>query len=220
MTRAPSWLMRRFWDAHSRGWDQVASGSEAESRRRDLADAVCTMAPEGGRVVDLGCGAGHLATELAQRGLRVTGADFSSGMLARARRRAGELGVSVEWEQVDLNATFPWQPSSFDAVVSSYVLQVVGDPVTFLIQAGALVEREGAIVVEVPCRASERSSLPHMRSRDRVLNEIKRATSRLPGGVVWYGEEDLREVAEAAGLAVSALSSKGPACRLVARRGQ
>jgi ubiquinone/menaquinone biosynthesis C-methylase UbiE len=38
-------------------------------------------------VLDVGCGMGRLAAELARRGRRVTGADPSPGMLAVARRR-------------------------------------------------------------------------------------------------------------------------------------
>jgi SAM-dependent methyltransferase len=48
----------------------------------------------GDRVVDLGCGTGRHAVLLAQRGMRVTGVDLSPEMLAIARERAREAGVS------------------------------------------------------------------------------------------------------------------------------
>ena len=43
-----------------------------------------------GPVVDVGCGTGHVAHDLAQRGLDVVGIDPSSGMLGHARRRYPE----------------------------------------------------------------------------------------------------------------------------------
>lgn len=217
MAKAPAWLMRRFWDAHSGGWDQVASGTDAMARRRDLLDTLSALVPDGARVVDLGCGAGHLATELAVRGLQVTAADFSPAMLERARRRAAAAGVSLALERVDLDGDLPWGPASFDVAVSAYVLQVVRDPVTFLARAAAVVAPGGVIVVDAPSGASDRFSLPTMRVRDRVLNEIKRASARLPGGVHWYDSDELRRVAESAGLTVVSVSPHGPARRLIAR---
>jgi SAM-dependent methyltransferase len=48
-----------------------------------------------GSVVDIGCGTGVLAVDLAGRGLRVVGVDPSATMLDVARRRPG--GSCVEW---------------------------------------------------------------------------------------------------------------------------
>ncbi len=48
-------------------------------------------------VLDMGCGTGWLACELAKRGHRVTGADPASGMLAVARKRPG--ADRVTWVQ-------------------------------------------------------------------------------------------------------------------------
>ncbi len=47
----------------------------------------------GTRVLDVGCGVGRWCRELAARGGRVTGVDFSPTMIGEARRRAAEQGV-------------------------------------------------------------------------------------------------------------------------------
>ncbi|BDD80441.1 methyltransferase [Tsukamurella pulmonis] len=44
-----------------------------------------------GRTVDVGCGLGHVAADLAERGLDVIGVDPSAGMLVHARRLHPEL---------------------------------------------------------------------------------------------------------------------------------
>jgi ubiquinone/menaquinone biosynthesis C-methylase UbiE len=49
------------------------------------ADWLCSRVPPGSRVLDVGCGAGRDMAWLSSRGLRVTGADLSAGMLAPAR---------------------------------------------------------------------------------------------------------------------------------------
>jgi ubiquinone/menaquinone biosynthesis C-methylase UbiE len=62
-------------------------------------------------ILDIGCGTGRHAVELARRGYRITGVDISSGMLAEAKKAAERAGVQVEWIQADaarfeLNKTF------------------------------------------------------------------------------------------------------------------
>ena len=51
------------------------------------------------RILDVGCGTGLLACELAARGHEVTGADPAAAMLAVARRRPG--GRRVRWIKAD-----------------------------------------------------------------------------------------------------------------------
>lgn len=52
-------------------------------------------------LIDVGCGVGRHAIELANRGYEVTGLDISSGMLAQARAAAEQSHVQVEWLQAD-----------------------------------------------------------------------------------------------------------------------
>lgn len=55
----------------------------------------------GKTILDIGCGTGRHAVELARRGYRVTGVDLSASQLARAREKAAEAGVSVDFRQGD-----------------------------------------------------------------------------------------------------------------------
>ena len=57
--------------------------------------------PAGSHILDVGCGVGRHAVELARHGFRVTGIDISGGMLDEGRRRAAQEGVEVEWVQAD-----------------------------------------------------------------------------------------------------------------------
>jgi len=57
--------------------------------------------PTGGSILDIGCGTGRHAVELARRGYQVTGVDISSGMLVQAEKAAREAGVAVEWVRAD-----------------------------------------------------------------------------------------------------------------------
>jgi SAM-dependent methyltransferase len=67
-------------------------------------------------VLDLCCGHGDLANQLAARGCRVTGLDSSTVFLDRARADAAAAGVEVEYVVGDMRA-IPWT-GRFDRVVN------------------------------------------------------------------------------------------------------
>ncbi len=69
----------------------------------------------GASILDVGCGTGRHAIELARRGYAVTGLDLSSEMLARARAAAAAAGVGVEWVRCDA-ARFSF-PERYDAAI-------------------------------------------------------------------------------------------------------
>lgn len=60
--------------------------------------------PPLGRALDLGCGSGIHAIELARRGWEVTAIDCVPKALARARRRAKDAGVEVRFVEGDVTA--------------------------------------------------------------------------------------------------------------------
>ena len=70
---------------------------------------------EGAAVLDLGCGHGRIAIELAKRGGLVTGLDASVKFLALAREAAGAAGLQIDFIEGDMRQ-LPWQ-GEFDAVV-------------------------------------------------------------------------------------------------------
>jgi SAM-dependent methyltransferase len=80
-----------------------------------VADDVAAAVPVGARVLDVGCGPGHLVGRLADRGLDVAGIDLDPAMIARARRRIGDR---ARLEPADV-ASLPFGDGSFDLVVST-----------------------------------------------------------------------------------------------------
>jgi len=71
-----------------------------------------------GRLLDVGCGGGQIALELARRhpGVHVTGLDFSEDQIRRADRRAGAL-ANVEFV-VGNALDLPFADDSFETVIS------------------------------------------------------------------------------------------------------
>jgi SAM-dependent methyltransferase len=71
--------------------------------------------PDGAAVLDIGCGTGRHAVEMARAGYAVTGIDISAGMLREARAAAERAGVEVELVEAD--ATSFDLGREFDAAV-------------------------------------------------------------------------------------------------------
>ena len=57
--------------------------------------------PADARILDLGCGTGRHAIELAKKGMRMTGVDISGEMLEEARKQAEKEEVQIEWVCMD-----------------------------------------------------------------------------------------------------------------------
>jgi SAM-dependent methyltransferase len=70
------------------------------------------------RVLDMPCGVGRHALELARRGCTVTAVDRTAAYLEQARARAREQGVQVEFVQEDMR-TFV-RPASFDLALNLF----------------------------------------------------------------------------------------------------
>ena len=72
----------------------------------------------GDRIVDVGCGRGRHAIELARRGYKVTGIDLSERSIAEARQTAAAEGVTVEFQVGDMRR--PICDACFDGGVNLF----------------------------------------------------------------------------------------------------
>jgi tellurite methyltransferase len=67
-------------------------------------------------VLDLACGEGRHSIAAASLGARVLGIDRNSAKLAVARERASAAGLMIEWQDLDLESSWP-ELGTFGAVL-------------------------------------------------------------------------------------------------------
>ncbi len=123
MTALPLTETRRAFDSVARDY---ARSNEVNPllrgmRARVLA-SVRTQMPAGGHLLDLGCGPGVDAVQLARDGFRVTAIDWSPGMAAEAARRAEAAAVSaqVRIEPLGIHELSRLAPATFDGAYSNF----------------------------------------------------------------------------------------------------
>ena len=92
--------------------------------------------PEGARALDLACGAGRNALYLAAQGYQVDAMDISSVALERGAAAAADMGLHINWIEVDLDAA-ALAPRRYDLVVASrYVNRALSADVAAALRDG------------------------------------------------------------------------------------
>ncbi len=86
--------------------------AERAVRDADFLQAAFRL-PLGSKILDVPCGEGRVALELASRGFDVVGVDISTGLLKEAAQRASLRDLSLTWHEGDMRH-LPWL-GEFDA---------------------------------------------------------------------------------------------------------
>jgi arsenite methyltransferase len=140
--------MLQFDEETTRKVERVYMTPDVVEQRRLTRAALAVSAGE--RVLDIGSGPGLLAAELAQEAGadgHVHGIDPSESMLAMARRRpVGRDAAPMDFQAGDALA-LPVADASFDAAVSTQVLEYVEDVPAALAEARRVLRPGGRLLV-------------------------------------------------------------------------
>jgi 2-polyprenyl-6-hydroxyphenyl methylase/3-demethylubiquinone-9 3-methyltransferase len=130
---------------HEGLWEGLPEGLDPPDlalRRGFLLDHVGA----GERVLDVGCGEGLLAAELAGIGADVVGIDVAEEPLKRARARDPELDLRL----VDGEGPWDLPDASFDVVWAGEVIEHVADTAAWLSEARRVLRSGGTLLLSTP----------------------------------------------------------------------
>ncbi|MDN5325836.1 MAG: hypothetical protein PWP41_532 [Moorella sp. (in: firmicutes)] len=100
----------------------------------------------GEHILDVGCGTGNFSLELARRGVKVTGIDISNPMLAKARKKAADAGLAIEFLHADA-MNLPFGDNTFDKIVSVTALEFAPDLKAVLEESYRVLKPGGRMVI-------------------------------------------------------------------------
>lgn len=143
---------------------------------RGIATDVALAAPGGGRVLEVGCGSGRLASELACRhGLDVTGLDLDPAMIGVARTHAEACrGRHLRPVfAVGDAASLPFPDASFDMVVSTLSMHHWADPTAGLTEIARVLRPSGRALIWDLRPGSRRHRHPHVPDPSEHLRDAR-----------------------------------------------
>jgi trans-aconitate methyltransferase len=178
--RVSGWDATRYDHEHSYVWKYGASLLEL-------------LAPRAGeRVLDLGCGTGHLSARIAEAGAQVVGIDSSVSMVDEARRNYPQL----RFEVADARAFGLSEP--FDAVFSNAALHWIKEPERVIACVRAALHPGGRFVAEFGGKGNVQEIVA-------ALAEAALATGGAPLEPPWYfpGIAEYATLLERGGLEVT-----------------
>lgn len=126
-------------------WYGTPLGAFAHTLEQEAIFGLADVKP-GERAVDVGCGTGIYALELARRGLRVVGIDASSEMIAIAREKFREAGLPGFWVCGSAEA-LPFRSQSADLAVAVTSLCFVSEPDRAVAEMQRVIAPGGRIVL-------------------------------------------------------------------------
>jgi SAM-dependent methyltransferase len=114
--------------------------------RQELLQRFLRMAPIGGSILDLGCGAGGFCEFFRSLGFQVEGSDLSRAAIEHARKTYPDITFHVG----EVETLLPSKESQYDVVFSSEVIEHLFDVGGWLGATNKLMKTDGLLMLTTP----------------------------------------------------------------------
>ena len=104
------------------------------------------LSPKNTKVIEFGCGEGHLAQYLIQKGYQYLGVDLSTSAIAKAKQRLDESGISGNFLLGDVTHLDVLADESYDVGIDNFCLQMLVldvDRHNYLSEIARILTKEG-----------------------------------------------------------------------------
>ena len=154
----------RKYDSIAHDYESTFEGKFTARYKQKILE-LCEV-PNGGRVLDIGCGNGSLITAIRQRGkIEAYGIDISPKMIEECRNRYE--GIRFE---ISTGEKINFADDYFDAVTICCVLHHLHNPQKFFEEAHRVLKRGGILIVGEPW-----NPFPIKQMMDHILSPLLRA---------------------------------------------
>lgn len=134
--------VRQHYDAVADTYDHHYDYRRGRKYHTHLSNHLIQALPEGGNLLDIGCGTGLFVEKYIQNGGCGTGLDISEKMVAKARRRCPGCEFMV-----GTGENLPFNDGSFNAVSSVLVFSYVKNPVAMLSEVYRVLTPGGSVAL-------------------------------------------------------------------------
>lgn len=190
---------RRTWDEYwSDQTPTVCSRTMTQILDRIKLEHLGPTLPQTGRLVEVGCGSGRLSVLLAARGHHTVCVDYSLAALEAARRNYRTVRVAGQFVAADA-FRLPFPEGTFDAVLSTGLLEHFADPVPLVLEMTRVLRSRGVFYADI---------VPRKFSLFRSLDWLGRVKRAVGGAAERPGElfersftpQEIRDLLDRAGL--------------------
>jgi len=147
------------------------------------------LKPQGGSVLEVGCGPGLMLAAFQRRGWRVSGIERNEATAEAARQTLGTRAIVTSIQDLPADARF-------DLIVMFQVLEHISEPAALLLECAKRLAPGGILIANVPNFSSWQSRFAG--SKWMHLD--------VPRHLVHYTPQSMRKTLERAGLTLSSMS--------------
>jgi ubiquinone/menaquinone biosynthesis C-methylase UbiE len=136
---------------------------------------------KGKRILDVGCGTGRYAIDLAKGGAIVEGIDLSNEMLEIARKKAKKEGIELKLTCQDISK-ISYPKNQFDIVISNLVISHVNDFKKAIKEMVRVCKLKGIIIIstihpDLISQKREKWAPFHLEDKTLLIRRHKRGVS-------------------------------------------
>ena len=197
-------LAHRWWDPESEFKPLHAINPLRLSWIKSFVDL------NGNKVLDVGCGGGILAESIAQSGADTCGIDLSQKALKVAELHALEVGATLSYRSIAVEALAEEQPEQYDVVTCMEMLEHVPDPAS-VVRACAKLCKPGGTLFFSTLNRSPKSYLFAIIGAEYLLRLLPKGTHEYakfikPSELVGFTRQAALEMIGMKGLSYNPLS--------------